>query len=45
MIEATGSLALVAVVLALALVGVVAVQTLMVSQQAEAAGCNRSSKA
>jgi hypothetical protein len=39
MLEATESWALVAVVLALALVGVVAVQTVMVSQQAEAAGC------
>jgi hypothetical protein len=39
MLEQTELLALVAVVLALALVGLVAVQAMMVPQQAEAAGC------
>jgi hypothetical protein len=39
MFEGNESYVVIAVVLAFALLGVVAVQTLMVSQQAEAAGC------
>ena len=39
MFEGTESWALVAIVLAFTLLGVVAVQAVMVSQQAEAAGC------
>ena len=39
MFEENGSWVMIAVVLAFALLGVIAVQTVMVSQQAEAAGC------